>query len=97
MEIFTLDFWKGLFNDLTEFLTDLPVQVVKSVLSAIAGLIESITPPEFLNHSLGDSLGPAMGNVGYFLAQVGMPEAMGILAAGLAFRLLRKVLTLGQW
>lgn len=97
MEIFTLEFWEGLFDDFMEYMNDLPIQILKSVLESVLAIVQSITPPEFLEHSLGDSLGPAMGNIGYFLAQVGMPEAMGILAAGLGFRMLRKVLTLGFW
>ncbi|MGR3611030.1 MAG: hypothetical protein ACU0BN_19545 [Sulfitobacter sp.] len=97
MEIFTLEFWKGVWTDFTEFMLELPVLVLKGILDAVATIFESIPVPDFLNQSLGDALGPTMPYIGSFMAQAGLSQAFGILAAGLAFRLLRKALTLGQW
>lgn len=97
MDIFTLEFWKGLWVDFVEFLTDLPIKLLKLLLDALAGLLESLTPPEFMATSIGDVLGPVQPYIGYFVSQSGVGQAMGILAAGLAFRLARKLLTLGQW
>lgn len=97
MDMFTIDFWKGLWTDFVEFLVDLPVSIIKGILDAVAGIFESIPVPDFMNQSLGDALGPAMPYIGNFAAQAGLGQAFSILAAGLAFRLLRKALTLGQW
>lgn len=97
MDFFTLEFWKGMWDDFVEFITDLPAAVLESILGVIAGLIESLTPPDFMDQSLGDVLGPTMPYIGSFLAQSGFAEAFALLGAGLAFRLLRKLFTLGQW
>lgn len=97
MEILTLEFWKGLWDDFTSFISELPALLLKQVLDFIASLIEALDPPSFMQHSLGDSLSPTMNYIGFAVAQSGLSEAMGILAAGVAFRLLRKIATLGQW
>lgn len=97
MEFFTLDFWKGVWTDFTEFMLQLPVTILKAILDAVAAIFEAIPVPDFLHQSLGDLLGPTMPYIGSFLAQAGISQAFTILGAGLAFRLLRKALTLGQW
>lgn len=97
MDIFTLEFWRGLWDDLTGFLLDLPLVILDSILGAIATLIEALPVPSFLNHSIGDVLAPTMPYIGYFMVESGIAQALSILAAGLAFRLTRKLITLGQW
>lgn len=97
MEFFTLEFWKGVWDDFAEFMLELPVLILKGILDAVAAIFESIPVPDFLNQSLGDALAPTMPYIGNFMAQAGLSQAFTILAAGLAFRLLRKALTLGQW
>lgn len=97
MEIFTLEFWKGVWDDFVDFLTELPALILKELLDFFATLIEALDPPSFLNQSLGDSLGPTMNYIGFAVAQSGLSEAMGLLGAAIGFRLLRKIATLGQW
>lgn len=97
-KIFTLEFWKGLWDDFVQYLDDLPLRILKKFLDAIATLIESVSPPDFLQgHSLGEYLGPAMQYIGYFLDRAGVDTAIALLASAVAFRAVRKILTFGLW
>jgi hypothetical protein len=87
-----------LWTDLTEFLSDLPKNILEGILDGLATVIESIPVPEIVtNYSLGDAFIALPDSVQYFLAQSGMIEAFGILSAGFAFRMVRKLMTLFQW
>lgn len=98
MEFFTLEFWKGVWTDFTEFLTDLPIKTLDGILNAVADVLESIVPPDFMmQNQLGDVLAPAMPYIGYFLAQAGISQGLTLLVAAIAFRVMRKVLTFGLW
>lgn len=97
MEFFTLEFWKSLFNDILEFFTELPAWILQQALEALAGIIESINPPSFMDQSIGAALGPTMPYIGYLLNNSGFAQAFAILGLGFAFRLTRKLVTLGQW
>lgn len=92
-----IDFAKGIWDDLVQFLEDLPIKIFKGLLDAMAGVIESLDPPAFMDQPIGDSLGPVMEYIGYFMAQGGVNEAMAILTAAIMFRLTRKAVTLGRW
>lgn len=94
----TLDFYKSLWDDFVEYMDELPVKVLKGILDAIAGVLEGITPPDFLTqYQLGDVLAPVMPYIGYFLAQSGISVGMGLIVSALIFRVTRKILTFGWW
>lgn len=98
MEFFTLEFWKGVWADFTQFLTDLPIKTLDGILNAVAGVLESIVPPDFMTqYQLGDVLAPTMPYIGYFLAQAGISQGLSLIVAAVAFRVMRKVLTFGLW
>lgn len=98
MQVFTIDFWKGIWTDFTEYLDDWPVRALKGVLQAVLEVFQSIDPPEFVTqYQLGDVLAPVMPYIGFFLAQAGLAEAMTLISAAIAFRAVRKVVTLGIW
>ena len=98
MEFFTLEFWEGVWDDFTEYLDELPIKILKGVLDAVAGVLEGIVPPEFLNnYQLGDVLAPTMPYIGFFLAQAGVSQGLSLIAAAVLFRVMRKVLTFGWW
>lgn len=98
MQVFTIDFWKGLWTDFTEYLDDWPVRALKGVLQAVLEVFQSIDPPEFVTqYQLGDVLAPVMPYIGFFLAQAGLTEAMTLISAAIAFRAVRKVVTFGIW
>ena len=44
MQVFTIDFWKGIWTDFTEYLNDWPVQALKGVLQAVLEVFQSIDP-----------------------------------------------------
>lgn len=94
----TLDFYKGIWDDFVEFLSDLPITILKGILDAVAGILELLPAPSFLSSGgLGDALGPAMPYIGYFLERSGFGEAVGLITLAVVFRLTRKAVTLGRW
>lgn len=94
----TLDFYKGIWDDFVEYFDDLPIKVLKGILDAISGVLEAITPPDFLNsYQLGDVLSPAMPYIGHFLAQAGLSQGLTLIATAIVFRVTRKILTFGMW
>lgn len=90
-----MDWIKQLFIDFREWAEDFFVDALDSVLSSIAGAIESLDPPDFLlDYSIGDYL-PA--DVLYFLNLSGLDTAFSVLAGAIVFRVMRKILTFGIW
>src|SRR5690606_29311768 len=87
-----------LWEAIETFFTDLLVALVETVLEAFALIVELIPVPDFLTtYSLCNLLGMAGPEVGYFLQTFRIGEALGLIAAGYAFRLTRKLVTAGQW
>lgn len=97
MEIFTLDFWKGLWDDSTQYLDELPVRTLKGFLEGVLEVLNTMEPPDFMGTSISDQLGPVMEFIGYFLTMAGVPAAIGMIGSAVMFRLGRKVMTLGRW
>lgn len=98
LDFFTIEFWKSLWDDFIEWMMDFPIWLLSVFLDAIASIIEAINPPSFMSGGgLSAALGPTSQYIGSFLVQSGFAEAFALLGVGLAFRLTRKVLTLGQW
>jgi hypothetical protein len=94
----TLAFYEGLWDDFVEYMDDLPIKVLKGVLEAVAEVLEAIDAPDFLStHQLGDVLAPVMPYIGHFLAQAGISQGLSLIAAAIAFRVSRKILTFGMW
>ncbi len=94
----TLDFWKGLWDDFTEYGDDLPIKALKGVLEAVAEQLEALPVPDFLNGpGIADVLGPAMPYIGYFLQQSGVGQAVSLIIAAIGFRITRKAVTFGIW
>lgn len=98
MEIFTLEFWKGVWDDFTQYLDDLPIKALKGVLEGVADVLEGIDPPDFLTqYQLGNVLDPVMPYIGYFLGMAGVSQGLALVASAIAFRVTRKVVTFGLW
>lgn len=94
----TLEFYKGVWEDFTEYFDDLPIKILKGILEAVADMLESLPAPDFLDSMrLADVLAPVMPSFGYFLAMAGVNHAAALLASAVVFRLMRKALTLGRW
>ncbi len=88
----------NLWNSFIDFLKDFWIDIAEMVLSAIAGTVETIPKPGFLEGiSLGSFLSHLPNEVLYFVGFLQLPEAFSLIASGVAFRLARKVITLFQW
>jgi hypothetical protein len=79
------------------FLKDMVLSVFELVLDGVVLVFNSITPPEFLSNGLGVLFGALHPDILYFLSMSGLDVALSIYGAGVSFRLLRKLFTLGQW
>lgn len=98
LDLFTLEFWQGLWTDFTEYMDDLPIRTLKGALDAVAGVFESVDPPDFLTqYKLSSVMGPVMQDIGFFLDQSGLSIALSMIAAAIMFRATRKIVTFGLW
>jgi hypothetical protein len=87
----------AIFNAVVDFFTDLPVLLLESFLDAILYLIQSIPVPDFLSNGMSAFMAGIPSDIFYFLSMSGFDNALAVLGAGVSFRLLRKLFTLGQW
>jgi len=93
-------FW-GLVKDaigaLVDLLQDGVVWVLDGLLGAVADAIGALPVPEFLGGGLGTLFGSIPPEVAWFVGQLGLVQAVGVIGSGVGFRMLRKLVTLGQW
>jgi hypothetical protein len=86
------------FGALVQFLKDLVTYVLSVILGVVQSAIAAIPVPSWLaDNSLGNLLGQTGSIVGFFMSQLRIPQALTVIAAGYAFRLFRKFVTLFQW
>lgn len=91
---FFLDIWHGV----ADWVYDFVVKVFGEVLDAIYALLSALPVPDFIAAaSLQNFLSGIDPAVLYFLSRSGFGPAIALIGAGVAFRLLRKLFTLGQW
>lgn len=91
--------WIGvLWTDLTNFLTDLPINILEGVLMAFASVINAIPVPQFIQtNGLSGVISALPDSVQYLLSATGFVQALAVLGAGFLFRVMRKFVTLFQW
>lgn len=88
----------GILKDVFEFLTDLPVVILSGILDGVIYVLNGIPVPDFMTqYSLQTMFSALPSSVLWFVQFFGIPQGLAILGAGVAFRLTRKALTLGQW
>ncbi|MDH5829713.1 phage coat protein [Luteimonas sp. M1R5S18] len=88
----------GLWDDFVEFMGDLLISALEALCDFFASLIESIPVPDFITqYSLDGLVSQLPPNVLWFLGVIRFPECIALLGLGVAFRLIRKLFTLGQW
>lgn len=86
-----------LFKDLYEMFIDL-MEYLFSFLFQLVELILSVLPvPEFMNASLVTYINIMPSYLLYALEQINFSQGLGIIAAGILFRISRKLVTLFQW
>lgn len=88
----------ALWDAFITFMGDLLVMLVDTICTLFALAFEAIPVPDFLTtYSLNTLFGQAGPTVAWLVGTFRIGEGLLIIAAGFAFRLLRKALTLGQW
>ena len=89
---------KSILGFIFDLLYDSVVYVLDMIFGVIATLLSSIPVPSFLSgNDLGSLLSGLPSFALYVVGHINLPEAMLIIGAGVAFNLLRKLFTLGQW
>ena len=92
------DWIEQFFDDLVELWFDMWISLFEMFGNWFSAAVETIPVPDFLqNYSLDQLLSALPEPVVWILSQANLPEGLAILGAGVAFRLLRKLFTLGQW
>jgi hypothetical protein len=92
------ELFRSVFVGLWDFVTDIFVSIADAVFVAIAAGINSIPAPGFLtDYSLGSLLARLPDYVLYFVGALNIGQCFAVVGAGFAFRMLRKIFTLGQW
>ncbi|WP_375575578.1 hypothetical protein [Paracidovorax oryzae] len=87
----------AVFTAAWDFVADAFISLFGLVVDGIIGLVTAIPVPDWMSQGLGVLWSRLDPGVIWLLSAVGVPAALGIIAAGFAFRLARKVLTLFQW
>jgi len=92
------DMIKKYYNALGNFWSDVIVAFLKSLTTVGLWVVNHIPAPSFLStHSIDEFLGNAGPVVGWLCSVMQLSTAMSMIAAAFSFRLLRKLMTLGQW
>jgi hypothetical protein len=77
---------------------DIFVAAIDALLTAVGALLNSIPAPSFLSqYSLTSLMSGMPDAVMYFAGHLRIGEAFAIVGVGFAFRMGRKLFTLGQW
>lgn len=88
----------ALWDAFKDFMGDFAVTVVGMVLDVAALCIEAIQVPDFvMAYSLSSLLGQGGEWIAWLITTFKIGTGLTLLGAGWAFRLLRKLFTLGQW
>lgn len=79
-------------------LYDFVITVLDAIVSVLGVAVSAIPVPAFLTqYSIGALINQMPDSVLYFASHFRIGESMAIIAAGFAFRMGRKIITLGQW
>lgn len=94
--------WIGaLFSDaiaaVLQMLTDAAISILELFLGGVLFVVGSLPVPDFLVGGMQGFLNGIDGSVLYFLSRSGFGPALALVGTGFAFRMLRKLFTLGQW
>ena len=89
---------KDIWQSLVDFLAAYLVNWVSTLCDLFATAIESIPVPDFLTtYSMDGLLSQTGPTVTWLVGEFKIGQCLAIIGAGFAFRLLRKLFTLGQW
>lgn len=89
---------EAVWDAVVEFCHDMLIFAVEAVVEFALALVNMIPVPDFIQGmSMGAMLSGLPPGVLWFMGVLRFSECMAILGAGVAFRLIRKAITLGQW
>lgn len=92
------DQFKAVWDAFIAFMGDLVLTCVEAVCNFFATVIEAIPVPEWVtSYSLNGMLSQAGQEIAWLVGTFKIGECLSIIGLGYAFRLLRKLFTLGQW
>lgn len=97
MDVFSLEFWEGLWKDFVEFLSELPLKLLESFLDALVALLSLLPVPDGLEGKNIGQFVEGIPYIPYFLDRSGFAECLALIGASVAFLMVRKVVTLFQW
>lgn len=92
-----VDWIQDILAVLLGWLKGFVLDIFELLLMGIVYVFGLITPPQFIVNGLDGVFGALPSDITYFLAQSGLSQGLAIYGAGVSFRLLRKLFTLGQW
>lgn len=88
----------AVFQAFVALLMDMLIAVFVAIFTLVELIVNTIKPPDFLKtYSLGTLLGQTGSIVGFFMYELNIGIALGMIGLGYGFRLLRKFATLFQW
>lgn len=90
--------FKDVFTALWDFVKDAILWAFDGLLTGILAVVTAIPVPSFLSgYSLATLFSVFPPEVLFFVGKLRMGESLALLGAGVSFRLLRKLTTVGQW
>lgn len=92
-----VDWLHDLFLMLLNFLKDLFLFVFEMLMDGIVYMFTKFQPPVFLTNGVGTLFEAVPSDILYFLNMSAFSTGLAIFGAGVSFRMLRKLVTLGQW
>lgn len=93
-----LGIFKQIWDAFVQFVKDIFLFILDFVMQVVTWILSNIPVPDWLTqYSLNSILGQAGPTIGWVAHEMQIGQAMTLIAAGYAFRLLRKLLTLFQW
>ena len=88
---------QDIFYSLFDLVIDIVTYVLQAVLGAVVFIQNTLPAPAFLDTGLQGMFTGIEPSILYFLGQSGFTDAVALLGAGFAVRMVRKLVTLGQW
>lgn len=93
-----LKIFKQIWDAFVAFVKDIFMFFLDLIMQVVVWVVSQIPVPDWLqNYSIGNFLGSAGPTIGWVVSELKIGQGLTIIAAGYAFRLLRKFLTLFQW
>ena len=92
-----IDWLYEIFLALMGWFQDVFLNIFELLMNGIVYIYGLLQPPEFLTNGMSSLFASLHPDILYFLSMSKLDTALAIYGAGVSFRLLRKLFTLGQW